>query len=129
MYKKMLLGAIPTFVAGIAILTLAAPQQAGLPLNHVKMTVAKTASHSVSHASHRNTNKAARVNRGTQHSQATSADETMSYVYGPGFRVNRGWRSARGWRSNRDRRSTRGWQSWRANYFSYEGNDDEPELE
>ena len=35
MFKKLLLGAIPTMVAGIAVLTMSAPQQTGVSLDRV----------------------------------------------------------------------------------------------
>ncbi len=41
MFRKFLLGAIPTLVAGIGLMTLTAPQRAGVSLQLVKPTLVK----------------------------------------------------------------------------------------
>jgi hypothetical protein len=120
----MLLGAIPTLVAGIAIMTLAAPQKSGVSLDHVKLTLAKGPSHPASHSNHQTTNTSARTNHGPQRSQAQSTDQTLSYGYG-GYR---GYHSYRGYRGYRGYHGYRGWRGYHS-YYSYEGNDDMPEEE
>jgi hypothetical protein len=124
MWKKTLYAAIPTLIAGIAMMTLAAPQKSGVSLNLVKMTAAKASSHAMNHTSRHNPNKAARTNSGPRQSEATSTDHTLSYGYG-WYRGYHGYRSYRGYRGYY------GWRSYRSYYghYSHDGNDDEPDQE
>ncbi len=126
MWKNILFGAIPTLVAGIAIMTLAAPQKAGVSLSQVKMTAAKSPSHAVNHVNRHNPNKAARTGPRSE-SDASATDHTLSYGYG-GYRGYHSYRGYRGYRGY----GYGGYRSYRGygyGYYSYEGNDDEPEEE
>ncbi|HEY2148280.1 MAG TPA: hypothetical protein VGH32_10110 [Pirellulales bacterium] len=127
MWKKVLLGTIPTFVAGIALMTLATPQKSGVSLNQVKMTAAKSPSHVANHSNHHNPNTAVRANSGSRQPASTSSDHEFRYGYSwyRGYRGYYGYRSYRGY-------GYRGYHSYRGygyGYYSYEGNDDEPEEE
>lgn len=119
MWKKVLLGAIPTFVAGIALMTLATPQKSGVSLNQVKMTAAKASSHVASHSNRHNPNKAVRANSGSRQSEATSTDHDFRYGYG--------W--ARGYRGYRGYRSWRSYRGYGYGYYSYASIGEEPEGE
>jgi len=127
MWNRILVGAIPTFVAGIALMTLAAPQKSGVALNQVKMTAAKAPSHSGSHTSRHNPNKAAHSNPANGKPNATSTDHDFQYGYGwsRGYHGYRGYSSYRGYRGYYGYRGYHGYYS----YYSYEGNDDVPEEE
>jgi hypothetical protein len=127
MWKKVLLGTIPTFVAGIALMTLATPQKSGVSLNQVKMTAAKSPSHVANHSNHHNPNTAVRANSGSRQPASTSSDHEFRYGYSGyrGYRGYYGYRSYRGYGYG-------GYRSYRGygyGYYSYEGNDDEPEEE
>jgi hypothetical protein len=110
MFKKIMLGALPTFVVGIAIMTLAAPQQAGVSLDHVATLVKHASpSHASSHQAH-TPNKPAHNNHRVEKNNANSIGQPdpagqdhqaywhgyRGYGYGYGYH---GYRGYRGWRS------------------------------
>ena len=91
------------------------------------MTAAKSPSHAVNHTNRHNPNKAVRTSPRSNQPDASSTDHTLSYGYG-GYRGYRGYHGYRGYRGY----GYGGYRSYRGygyGYYSYEGNDDEPEEE
>jgi hypothetical protein len=104
MFKKLLLGAIPTLVAGIAVLTMSAPQQTGVSLDRVATLVKHSSptSHASSHAHGHAPNKAAHNTHRLEKSTVNSGDQAELTIrqhpdWGRGYHGYRGYRGYRGY--------------------------------
>ncbi len=114
MLRKLLLGAIPTLVAGIAVMTLTAQERGGVSLELVKPTLVKV-SKPGSSAAHKSSSPkfhSAHSSQQPKSQQNLSGDhELRAWGY-------HGYRSYRGYSGH-----YRGWRSWRGyrSYYGYGG--------